>query len=323
MTEPIPDIPIPIIDDVSHRPHLAKWQRLVDAAAAQFRADLCCIKSSESDGLEMLVLGGKKAPHFHRGQMIGRYQRSYCENIVAHQTAFIVPDARADNLWRSAYEFESAGLINYFGMPIFNPDESLFGTFSLCHSLPQDYSENQINLVSVLKESLESDLAMDYWQQKFISLAETDDITGLPNRRGFFAQSQRMYEMAKREKRDLVVFCFRLLNLDGIKKQHGNHEAELTLACFAASLKESTRKTEVLGRVGANLFVVMSLPSSDLFCDRVIPRIQADIKSRSGGLSFSTQPLYTMAYDTFSPPHRDGLEAMVKSLSEQTTRAPE
>ena len=59
-------------------------------------------------------------------------------------------------------------------------------------------TKDQLNLISVLKEALESNLSTDHWQQKFISLGETDDLTGLPNRRGFFAQSQRLKEMARR-----------------------------------------------------------------------------------------------------------------------------
>lgn len=267
-------------------------------------------------------MSGKKASDYHRGQMISRYQRSFCENILTNKTTFIVSDARSDNLWLSTFEYKTSGLINYLGMPVFNPDDSLFGTFSLCHSSVKEYTEDQLNLISVLKEALESNLSTDHWQQKFISLGETDDLTGLPNRRGFFAQSQRLYEMARREKRELVIFCFRVLNLDTIVNLHGEPEAELSLACFAASLKESTRKTEVLGRLGPNLFVVMSLPSSDLFCNRVIGRIKEDIKSRSRGLNIATSLLYTLAYQSFVPPHKEGLEAMVKSISDRTIQPP-
>lgn len=90
------------------------------------------------------------------------------------------------------------------------------------------------------------------------SLAHTDPLTGLPNRRDLNAS---MAEAIRHAKPDRIVAVY-MLDLDGFKQvndQHGHNVGDELLIAVAARLQATVRESDVISRLGGDEFVVMSI----------------------------------------------------------------
>ncbi len=97
-----------------------------------------------------------------------------------------------------------------------------------------------------------------------LSLARTDPLTGLPNRRGLQAALADGLARATPE-RLLAVY---LIDLDGFKPvndKHGHDVGDALLCAVAERLRASLRASDVVARLGGDEFVVVAqgLPSDD------------------------------------------------------------
>jgi diguanylate cyclase (GGDEF)-like protein len=99
--------------------------------------------------------------------------------------------------------------------------------------------------------------------QEVQSLALTDPLTGLQNRRSFFDLGR--IELARSQRMERP-FCCLMLDLDHFKKindQHGHLIGDLVLQEFARRSKRSVREADLIGRFGGEELVVF-LPETDL-----------------------------------------------------------
>lgn len=90
--------------------------------------------------------------------------------------------------------------------------------------------------------------------------AQTDELTGLPNRRQFLLQAQRLLDDTEGGTGATVVLL-RLLDLDGLNRRAGRARADAVLRAMADALDEQTRLNEprLLGRLnGADLALVLA-----------------------------------------------------------------
>ncbi|WP_194165263.1 GGDEF domain-containing protein [Deinococcus terrestris] len=91
------------------------------------------------------------------------------------------------------------------------------------------------------------------------ALANTDALTGLPNRRALYAAVERLLEAPGQPA------CLILLDLDhfkGINDRHGHNVGDAVLAQAAARLRGALRGTDTVGRWGGEEFLIV-LPGAD------------------------------------------------------------
>lgn len=89
-----------------------------------------------------------------------------------------------------------------------------------------------------------------------LNLSETDELTGLANRRRFNEELRRAWGLAQRD----MPICVLLLDLDGFKGLNdsaGHKAGDIVLQTLAASLQRHTRKTDTAARLGGDEFVVL------------------------------------------------------------------
>lgn len=100
-------------------------------------------------------------------------------------------------------------------------------------------------------------------QNKLLSLANTDPLTELPNRRSFFYKSEMEFLRAKRYK---CSFSLIMIDIDWFKKindTYGHDVGDEVIKTFAKLLIEHTRAVDVLGRYGGEEFIIL-LPKTSL-----------------------------------------------------------
>lgn len=90
------------------------------------------------------------------------------------------------------------------------------------------------------------------------SLAMTDELTGLVNRRGFSAAFERELTLARRDTQAGGVLV--MVDLDGFKKINdclGHQAGDAYLQEAALALAEGTRRSDIVARFGGDEFVVL------------------------------------------------------------------
>ena len=95
------------------------------------------------------------------------------------------------------------------------------------------------------------------------TLALTDILTGLNNRRGFFAQADQMFRLARRKRARCAVIYADIDGLKLVNDQLGHETGDQLIRDAAAVLRESLRDTDVLARFGGDEFVAFALNEGD------------------------------------------------------------
>jgi diguanylate cyclase (GGDEF)-like protein len=103
-------------------------------------------------------------------------------------------------------------------------------------------------------------------QRSLIDLAHLDDLTGLPNRRGFVLEAERRLELARRNGGGGVLFYFDLDGLKAINDTVGHPVGDEVLRDAAAVLRGAFRSRDLLGRLGGDELAALAdgLPAGDL-----------------------------------------------------------
>ncbi len=113
------------------------------------------------------------------------------------------------------------------------------------------------------------------------SAALTDDLTGLYNRRGFLILGRQLLKLARRNGRAVLVFSCDVNQLKSINDLHGHAAGDACLVRCAAALKETFRKSDIVGRFGGDEFVVLALETTDDSETAILRRLREVIDKRN------------------------------------------
>ena len=94
------------------------------------------------------------------------------------------------------------------------------------------------------------------------TLALTDPLTGLLNRRGIQDEAVRL--LARRPAGDLAIIFLDLDGFKAINDRFGHAEGDHALVSVAGALLETFRAADAVGRIGGDEFLVVVAPGSDV-----------------------------------------------------------
>jgi len=106
------------------------------------------------------------------------------------------------------------------------------------------------------------------------NLSLIDDLTGLYNRKGFFAVADHPLSLSRRED---SKFSVAFIDLDGLKRINdtlGHETGDRALIEAAGVLKESFRQSDVLGRLGGDEFAVFISHTDESEASGIRQRVQ-------------------------------------------------
>lgn len=108
------------------------------------------------------------------------------------------------------------------------------------------------NLQSSLNQFMEDNSRLD-------TIAKTDELTGLYNRRGFLDYAQ--LEIGKPENRGKrALICYADMdNLKYVNDKFGHDDGDFALREIAAILKDTFREKDIIGRMGGDEFIVFAM----------------------------------------------------------------
>ena len=115
------------------------------------------------------------------------------------------------------------------------------------------------------------------------SLAITDDLTGIFNRRGFLASATQQLKLAHRDMQNVLLFFLDLNNLKGINDSFGHREGDLALIRTADALEKTFRESDVLARLGGDEFAVLALEASNPDIGLIRSRLEENLEQANTG----------------------------------------
>lgn len=106
-------------------------------------------------------------------------------------------------------------------------------------------------------------MVISRFQDRLETMATTDDLTGMPNRRAFFCQAQRDVAQAGRYKTPISLLIIDVDHFKGVNDKLGHETADLVLKDLADRIRMTVRENDLTGRIDGEEFAVI-LPQTDL-----------------------------------------------------------
>jgi len=136
------------------------------------------------------------------------------------------------------------------------------------------------------------------------SLAVTDDLTGLYNRRGFSLAAEQELKHAFRRKEELTLLFFDIDNLKMINDTFGHIEGDKVIKSAAMALRSIFRESDIVARWGGDEFVVLALDVPNGRVPLLLERLDKGLKQYNELNADSYALLFSMGianYDSGKP----------------------
>ena len=145
-------------------------------------------------------------------------------------------------------------------------------------------------LVAYVTTMFSADIRYGLNQAKL--MAETDELTGLYNKRGFAIAANRLFAQAQRYKRAATMLMIDSDNLKTVNDTHGHQAGDRLLKTLARCIQAELRYTDVPARMGGDEFVVL-LPETPTkgaidVAERIRDAVANSTSSADGGRITST-----------------------------------
>jgi len=114
--------------------------------------------------------------------------------------------------------------------------------------------------------------------RELCSLALTDDLTSLYNRRAFLALAGQQLRVSRRSGQSVLLFFADVDNLKEINDLYGHHEGDLALIRSASALEQTFRNSDVIARFGGDEFAVMALEATCENREAILRRLERALK---------------------------------------------
>ena len=134
-----------------------KWQGIVDLLAEIMQVPAALVMQVEPPNIKVCVSSKSAHNPYEEGALSSLNTGLYCETVMKARHALSVPDALADEHWKSNPDIE-LGMISYLGLPIAWPNGDIFGTICVLDHKRNDHSELHKKLLSQFRDVVQEDL---------------------------------------------------------------------------------------------------------------------------------------------------------------------
>ncbi len=116
-------------------------------------------------------------------------------------------------------------------------------------------------------------------------LSLVDELTGLYNRRGFLLLAEEQLLLARRAKRNLLIFYADLDGLKQINDELSHTAGDEAIAQAARSLSETFRNTDIKARIGGDEFIVMAIEAEGHNAEALLRRLHEKLAEHNQCMS--------------------------------------
>jgi len=251
---PYPDFPVPVDEDQRLR-DLERYglleaesdehfDRILDLTTAIFQTPIAAISLVQDDRQWFLAQRGLEVRETPR-------EMAFCAHAIVHDDVMVVPDARADERFRSnPLVYAGPHIRFYAGAPLQSPEGHNLGTLCIIDREPRDLSPEHRELLHRLAQ-----LAMRELELR--RLAHLCPVTGLPTRHTFLSIGSREFARARRDHHSLALLLFDVDNLRLINNRWGHGAGDLVLADVVQLARTFLQEQDFAARLGDGEFALL------------------------------------------------------------------
>ena len=138
-------------------------------------------------------------------------------------------------------------------------------------------------LGNVLRRAVQCAVKQSILDRELRSLALTDELTGLHNRRGFLALAKQQLKVADRNREGMLLFFGDIDDLKKINDRYGHHEGDLAVVRAAEALKQTFRDSDIVARLGGDEFAILALETSAQYQQAILHRLNENLNKLNSG----------------------------------------
>lgn len=175
---------------------------------------------------------------------------------------------------------------------------------------------DMMRAIHVLKTHSQDKIFLEKEREEMIArlqiLSDTDFLTGLLNRRAFFAQGEQPFGIAQRYQRQLILILMDVDHFKTINDQHGHLAGDRVLCAVAELCRRFRRKVDLLARYGGEEFLLL-LPEIGLPQGlAVAEKLRSAIAAHHFQLNDDTVVKVTASFGVVAFDHDKNLESLIE-----------
>jgi diguanylate cyclase (GGDEF)-like protein len=243
---------------------LKQWQTMLDLLAEYMTVPVALIMRLDHDKITVCVKNNSVTNPYHIGEtevLLG--SGLYCEEVVRSNAPLFVENALDDPKWQNNPDLEK-DMINYYGLPLRWPNGDMFGTLCVLDSKSHRYDNKQQRLMEQMQimvenhlDLLEKNHKLELLSKDLQSLADTDDLTGIWNRRAFIEESNKELQRVQRSKHPVCLLMMDIDDFKDINDAFGHEVGDEVLKLFAHCITANKRAYDIFGRIGGEEFAML------------------------------------------------------------------
>ena len=114
-------------------------------------------------------------------------------------------------------------------------------------------------------------------QERLREMSNSDELTGLYNRRGFYAIAQQQLKVANRAKGEVALLFADMDKFKSINDQWGHQKGDEALVAMSNILKQTFRESDLIARISGDEFALLLIDTPEKNLSVVFNRLQKNI----------------------------------------------
>ncbi|PHV71231.1 hypothetical protein CS063_05945 [Sporanaerobium hydrogeniformans] len=147
-------------------------------------------------------------------------------------------------------------------------------------------------------------------EKKLETLSQTNELTGLLNRRGFFNSAEEKYKLFKKQHLKGILFFADMDGLKMINDTYGHHEGDFAISSMANILRETFSSEDIISRMGGDEFTIFCINKDSSF----IESVSAHIQNLCNNFNNSSHKPYELSISIGALPFTSDENATLESL---------
>lgn len=182
------------------------------------------------------------------------------------------------------------------------------------HHIEMENRRLETELQSMVSELRVKNIQLSESMTQLRTMADTDHLTGLTNRRKFSEELDHRFDEARRYGFDLTCCMCDLDHYKLLNDTLGHQVGDQALIVAADIIRASLRSSDVAGRYGGDEFVLLlshtSVDRAAAVCDRIREELAEEIATVCGAAQAVTMSVGIASIGTDNPTNANGLVAM-------------
>jgi diguanylate cyclase (GGDEF)-like protein len=154
-------------------------------------------------------------------------------------------------------------------------------------------------------------------QERLRKMSITDELTGLPNRRGFFVLAEQQLRSAQRSRWPLVLLFADLDDFKMINDTLGHQAGDEALCSMADLFRRSYRDSDIIARMGGDEFAILLVNPTDNGVKAAQDRLQQNLDQFNARENGAYQLKVSIGTAEFEPTVQSSIDALMRLADER------